>query len=64
MEAVMEAVNNLGHDITIILIAHRLSTVRQCDQIYLLERCELKAQGTFEELSENNKQFKMMANHR
>jgi ABC-type multidrug transport system fused ATPase/permease subunit len=62
-QAVMEAVNNLGHDITIILIAHRLSTVRECDQIYLLERGEVKAQGTFEELSENNTQFKLMADH-
>ena len=59
--AVMEAVNNLGHDITIILIAHRLSTVRQCDQIYLLERGKLKAHGTFEELTQTNKQFRAMA---
>lgn len=59
--AVMEAVNNLGHDITIILIAHRLSTVRRCDQIYLLERGEVKAQGTFEELKQTNKQFRAMA---
>ena len=58
----MEAINNLGHDITIILIAHRLSTVRQCDQIYLLDRGEVKAQGTFEELTKNNSQFKLMAN--
>ena len=62
-QAVMDAVNNLGHNITIILIAHRLSTVRQCDQIYLLDRGELKAQGTFVELSENSTQFKLMANH-
>ena len=62
-QAVMDAVNNLGHDITIILIAHRLSTVRQCDQIYLLDRGELKAQGTFDELSENSTQFKLMASH-
>jgi ATP-binding cassette, subfamily B, bacterial PglK len=62
-QAVMEAVNNLGHDITIILIAHRLSTVRQCDQIYLLERGEVKATGTYNELSKNNTQFKLMANH-
>lgn len=62
-QAVMDAVNNLGHDITIILIAHRLSTVRQCDQIYLLDRGEVRAQGTFDELSENSTQFKLMANH-
>jgi ATP-binding cassette, subfamily B, bacterial PglK len=60
-QAVMEAVNNLGHDITIILIAHRLSTVRQCDQIYLLERGEVKAQGTFEELIQASDRFRAMA---
>jgi ATP-binding cassette, subfamily B, bacterial PglK len=59
-QAVMEAVNNLGHDITIILIAHRLSTVRQCDQIYLLERGEVKASGTYQELIETNQQFEAM----
>jgi ATP-binding cassette, subfamily B, bacterial PglK len=62
-EAVMEAVSNLSHDITIILIAHRLSTVRQCDQIYLLERGELKASGTYEELKAGSHQFATMANH-
>jgi len=60
-QAVMEAVNNLGHDITIILIAHRLSTVRQCDQIYLLKRGEVKASGTFEELTQANERFRAMA---
>ena len=60
-QAVMEAVNNLGHDITIILIAHRLSTVRQCDQIYLLERGEVKAQGTLEELTQASERFRAMA---
>ncbi len=59
-QAVMEAVNNLGHDITIILIAHRLFTVRQCDQIYLLERGEVKASGTYDELTASSQQFKAM----
>ena len=60
-QAVMEAVNNLGRHMTIILIAHRLSTVSQCDQIFLLERGELKAQGTFEELTQTNERFRAMA---
>lgn len=60
-KAVMEAVSNLGHDITIILIAHRLSTVRQCGQIYLLERGEVKAQGTFKELTQASERFRAMA---
>jgi len=59
-QAVMEAVSNLGHEITIILIAHRLSTVRHCDQIYLLERGEVKDQGTYEELTASSRQFRAM----
>ena len=57
----MEAMNNLGQDTTIILIAHRLSTARQCDQIYLLERGEVKAQGTFDELTNASEEFRTMA---
>lgn len=59
-QAVMEAVNTLGHKITIILIAHRLTTVRQCDQIYLLEKGRVKASGTYEELNASNHIFKKM----
>jgi ABC-type multidrug transport system fused ATPase/permease subunit len=59
-QAVMEAVNNLGHDITIILIAHRLSTVRQCDRIYLLERGEVIASGTYDQLIVNSLEFTAM----
>jgi ATP-binding cassette, subfamily B, bacterial PglK len=36
-KAVMDAVNNLSNNITIILIAHRLNTVKNCDIIYKLE---------------------------
>jgi ATP-binding cassette, subfamily B, bacterial PglK len=50
-QAVMDAVNNLGKNITIILIAHRLSTVKNCDKIFLLENGKLKNEGTFEELT-------------
>lgn len=59
-QAVMDAVHNLGHKITIILIAHRLTTVKACDTIFLLERGELKAQGTFEELIHVNERFRAM----
>ena len=54
----MDAVNNLDKDITIILIAHRLSTVKKCDQIYLLNKGQLESQGTFEELMELNDSFR------
>lgn len=59
-QAVMEAVHNLGNEITIILIAHRLSTVKACDTIFLLEKGELIAQGTFNELTQTNERFRSM----
>ena len=55
---VMEAVNKLRSDMTVIMIAHRLSTIEKCDVVYLLEKGQLKAQGSYEELKNNYKFFK------
>ncbi len=49
-KAVMEAVNNLDKDITIILIAHRLNTLKNCDIIFKLENGHLVNQGSFDKL--------------
>ena len=62
-KAIMDAVNNIGKNITIILIAHRLSTVKKCDQIFLLEKGRLKNQGTFEELINVDENFKISVNN-
>lgn len=61
-KAVMEAVNNLGKEMTIIIIAHRLTSVKKCDKIFLLEKGELKNQGTFDELMKVNENFRITAN--
>ena len=42
----MEAVNNLSKDLTIILIAYRLNTVKNCDIVFKLEKGQLQSQGT------------------
>jgi ABC-type multidrug transport system fused ATPase/permease subunit len=60
-EAVMDAINNLGKNITIILIAHRLGTVKKCDKIFLLEKGQVIGQGSFEELINSNKDFRKNA---
>jgi ABC-type multidrug transport system fused ATPase/permease subunit len=46
-KAVMDSINNLSKDITIILIAHRLDTVKKCDKIFLLENGKLKNNESF-----------------
>lgn len=60
-KAVMDAVNALSHDKTIIMIAHRLSTVEKCDQIAVLKEGNIESQGTYEELLNNSKSFRRMA---
>jgi ATP-binding cassette, subfamily B, bacterial PglK len=49
-QAVMEAINNLNKKITIIIIAHRLNTVKNCDIIYKLDKGQLISQGTYNEI--------------
>ena len=59
--AVMSAVDQLGNEKTIIIIAHRLSTVRNCDLIFLMERGRVVASGTYDELARSNERFRAMA---
>jgi ABC-type bacteriocin/lantibiotic exporter with double-glycine peptidase domain len=60
-KAVMESVHNIGRRKTIIIIAHRLTTVENCDQIHLMERGRICATGTYQELLANDDRFQKMA---
>jgi HlyD family secretion protein len=60
---IMEAIHSFGGNKTIILIAHRLKTVQNCDQIFFIENGEIHDQGTYDELIEKNERFKNMASH-
>jgi ABC-type multidrug transport system fused ATPase/permease subunit len=62
--AVMEAINNLMGTKTIILIAHRLTTVKKCDAVLLIEKGEIIASGTFDELLEKSHEFREVANYK
>ncbi len=61
-KAVMDAMHSSEKNITKIIIAHRLSTVKNCDIIFLFEKGEIKNQGTFEELIKVSDEFKKNAN--
>lgn len=60
-DAVMDAIHALMHSKTIILIAHRITTVRECDVIYLMERGRIVDSGGYEELLHRNAQFRALA---
>jgi ABC-type multidrug transport system fused ATPase/permease subunit len=60
-KAVMDAVHNLSRQKTVILIAHRLSTVRSCDCIFMLENGQIAAQGSYFELLQKSHKFRRMA---
>jgi ABC-type multidrug transport system fused ATPase/permease subunit len=51
----MDAVNKLSNKITIILIAHRLNTVQNCDTIFRIDKGEIVEKGTFDSLFNYNK---------
>ncbi|MCI0562160.1 MAG: ABC transporter ATP-binding protein/permease [Nitrososphaera sp.] len=60
-EAVLKAIENIAKTKTLIMIAHRLSTVRDCSMIYLLEGGRIVAQGAYDELVRSNYKFRAMA---
>ena len=57
---IQKSIENLKGQHTIIIIAHRLSTIKNVDTIYFIEKGEIKGQGSFNELFENNKDFQNM----
>jgi ABC-type phosphate transport system ATPase subunit len=60
-QVVIEAIENLKRKITVIIISHRLNIVKNCDIIFLLDKGQLIAQGTYRELVQSNKIFEKMA---
>lgn len=59
--AVSDAIVALAGDKTLIVVAHRMSTVRRCDRLFFLEDGRLAATGTFAELVESCPRFRAMA---
>jgi ATP-binding cassette, subfamily B, bacterial PglK len=60
-QAVMEAVGGLSRDLTIIMIAHRLSTVTGCNRIFELEKGALVTQGSYTEVRDVSPTFQRLA---
>jgi ATP-binding cassette subfamily B protein len=57
----MSAIDSLSQELTIILIAHRLTTVEKCDRIFEFSQGRVIHSGTYEELLEKSESFRRMA---
>ncbi|MDR2447670.1 MAG: ABC transporter ATP-binding protein/permease [Treponema sp.] len=59
--AIMDAIKRIGHKKTIIMVAHRITTVKNCDVIYMMDKGVIVDSGNYEELYQKNEMFKKMA---
>ncbi len=60
-KAVLEAMQSIAKFKTLIVVAHRLTTVQNCDTIYFIEKGRISAEGTYGSLLQTNAQFRAMA---
>lgn len=60
---IMESIEKLHGKKTIIIIAHRLNTIKNCDVIFFLDQGRVVDFGNYDELIKNNEHFRKMAEH-
>ncbi len=58
---ITSAIESLKGERTLIMIAHRLSTVKNCDMLYFMEEGKIVEQGTYDDLVHSNIRFREMA---
>ena len=49
-EIVMETIRNLGNDLTLIIVAHRLTTLKDCTKIIELQNGKISRTGSFQDI--------------
>lgn len=59
---IQESIDNISKDYTIIIVAHRLSTIMNCNKIYMLDKGKIVDSGTHKELLKNNKEYQKLYN--
>lgn len=59
--AIMDAVHSLAHQKTIIIIAHRIATVKACDAIYLFDKGKIVQAGSYDVLLASDTSFRKLA---
>ncbi len=59
-QQVIDAINNMKQGRTLVMIAHRLSTVMDCDRIYQLDEGRIVASGSYSDLNANSEGFRVL----
>lgn len=57
-EYIKKAIDNLVKDHTVVIVAHRLSTIMDADIIHVVDKGQIVASGTHNDLLKNNKIYK------
>ncbi|MUL09193.1 ABC transporter ATP-binding protein [Aliivibrio fischeri] len=57
---IMESIEKLSGKKTIVMIAHRLKTIKNCDRIYFMKKGKIVDEGSYKYLMENNAHFREM----
>ena len=60
----IKAISNLNEEFTFIFIAHRISTIKECDLIYEFDNGQIKSHGKYEDLINSSESFREMLNKR
>ena len=55
------SIKNITKNVTVVVVAHRMSTIMSCDKIYLLESGKISASGSYNELVQNSGKFRELA---
>ena len=56
-KAIERTIHDFSEGMTTIIIAHRLSTIMRCDNIYILEKGEIKEKGNHKDLLDNKGRY-------
>lgn len=59
---IQESIDNISKDYTIIIVAHRLSTIMNCNKIYILNKGKIVDSGTHKKLLKSNKEYQKLYN--
>lgn len=59
---IMDAIDSLDSSLTVIIVAHRLTTIKKCDVVIEISQGKIIGSGSYESLLQNSESFRKMVN--